>query len=445
MNAITTWARDEAAPSVDLPVFTRLLPSLLSLLMLLPATLLLEYRREMGMLVPLLWLQSLVLAMGAASLAVAAHGRLGPWEGRVAPGVARRRVRHLLLRDLARMGAIGLAGPLVLAAVLDWQASELRVLVGVAALLSASLCGGLLLSLAWQGRAPRVLVLPALLVVGALTVPDVIESLSHGDPLQSLAIVACAGLLWSWLLSRRALAVCAPPWPRPSLMAWWRRSWAHRVWLRVPSRVGATEHKRIGASPLALFIWTPQLMMQSAHMDLLSWGQAYSEAKPIMGYGLWLLAIGILGSTSLVAPPLQWRHRLAPGALTAQRWARRLVLGSMLTFVAILSCGFGLASLVNKLPFWPVDASAWLSAIGDMLLVISFLVWQRGRRNTWKDGLLIVLAVSLISVALLAGLTWLGLTPQRGPVWLLIQLALVVPLLLAAIRAWAQQDLNAMA
>lgn len=444
MNAVATWARADGRPATDLPVFTQLLPGLLSLLMLLPATLLLQYRREMGMLVPLLWLQSLVLAIGAGSLAATAHAHLGPWESRVAPAAARERIRRRLLRDLWRMGAIGLAGPLVLAAVLDWQAGEVRVLAGVAALLSASLCGGLVLSLSWQGRAPRMLVLPALLLVALLTRPDVIQAVSRGEPLQSLAILACASLLWGWLLSRRALAACAPPLPWPSL-AWWRRCWAHRVWRVVPARTGADGSKRFVGSPLILMIWVPQLLRDGAHIEWLSWGQSYIELKVVVGYGLWLLAICVLAGASLIAPPLQWRHRLAPGGLTARRWALRLVLGSMLTFAGVLSVGLGFAALFNKLPFWPLDASAWLSAMGDVLLAMSFVAWRRGLRNTGRKVVLAAVVLGMAAPLLLAALTWLGLTPQRGPVWLLIQLALIVPLTWAAIRAWAQQDLNALA
>lgn len=447
MNAFATSAQD-ASPRIDLPVFTRLLPGLTSLLMLAPAALAYEFRGKLdGVAVALLWVQAQLLAIGAIWLVAAAHERLRPWEQRIAPSTARERVRSQLLLDLAWLAGIGLAGPLVMAAVLDHQAGALRVLPGALALLSAALCGGLVLSLAWQGRAPRGLMLPALAVLASLTLPDVVRAISHGDVLQSLAIVGCAGLMCGWMRSPGALSARARPWPRPrldGLRGWWRRNWLHRLWRSVPHRTGAGESKR-GSPPLWLLIWAPQFMTHGSRLEWLSWGQSYSDPSALLGYGLWLLGLGAVVAISLIAPPVHWRLRLAPGGLTARRWARRLVLVSLLTLAALFSVGLALAALTNKLPWWPVDATAWLSLMGDVGMVASLVAWQRGRRNRYGDALLGGAALALAALAVLVTLTWLGLTPERGPVWLLIQMALTVVLARAAIRAWAQQDLNAMA
>ena len=135
MNAVIAEARRET-PLALLPVFTRMLPGAVSASALAAATMALEMRGPAAqMLVPLLWVQILLLALGAMSLVATAHQRLRPWEGRVAPAAAGERVRRQLLVDLGWMGAIALAGPGALAAVLDWQTGELRLLPGVAAVL----------------------------------------------------------------------------------------------------------------------------------------------------------------------------------------------------------------------------------------------------------------------------------------------------------------------
>jgi hypothetical protein len=444
MTALARWASDDRHPRGDVPVLTRLLPAMVSLIALLPASLALQYGTDMGMLVPLLWLQALLLAFGGAALVTAAHTRLAPWESRAAPASARERVRTQLLSNLGLMIAIALPGPLALAAVLDWQARELRVLAGVPALLSAALSAGLVLSLSWQGRASRALALPALLLLALLAGSGAVRAVSRGELLQSLTILGCAGLLWCWLLSRRALAACAPPWPQPRPSAWWQRRWAHRVWRTVPVRTGANDYRRIGPWQLVFMMWfLPQFRMHASHMEWLSWGQAYTHAHQIAAFGASLLAIGVFAIVSLIAPPLHWRQRLAPGGAAAQRWACRLVLGSLLAYAGLVSVAMAMAAWTNRLPFWPVDASAWLSCMGDVLLVTSLVALRRGQGNTAKDSLLIVAGLALAASAALAGLAWLGVTPQRGAVWLLIQAALIVPMTCAAIRAWSRQDLHA--
>ncbi|MDR7335023.1 hypothetical protein [Roseateles asaccharophilus] len=440
----------DAPPTSDLPFFTRLLPGLTSLLMLAPTMLAYEFRGKLdGVAVALLWVQTQLLAICAIWLVAAAHESLRPWEQRVAPSTARERVRSQLLRDLAWLAGTGLAGPIAMAGVLDHQAGVLRLLPGALALLMAALCGGLALSLSWQGRATRGLMLPALAVLASLTMPGVVRAISLSDALQSLAIIGCSGLLlWGWMRSPRALSACAHPWPRPrlyGLQVWWRRTWSHRLWRTVPSRTSAGEYKRSGMSPLWLLIWAPQFMTHGGRLEWLSWGQSYDHLYAMLGYGVWLLGLGVAFGMPLVAPPLHWRLRLAPGGLTARRWARHLVLGSMLAVAVLLSAGLGLAAMTNKLPFWPVDASAWLSAMGDLLLVVSLAAWRWGRHCRVRDALLGGAALALAAPATLVTLTWLGLTPERGPVWLLIQLSLTVCMTRAAIRAWAQQDLNAMA
>lgn len=441
MNAVIAEARRET-PLALLPVFTRMLPGAVSASALAAATMALEMRGPAAqMLVPLLWVQILLLALGAMSLVATAHQRLRPWEGRVAPAAAGERVRRQLLLDLGWMSAIALAGPWALAAVLDWQTGELRLLPGVAAMLSAGLCGGVVLGLGRWGRAPRVLIAPALLVLASLAQPGVIRVLSGGDVLQSLALLACAGLLWAALMSPRSLAARARPLPRLQPMAWWRRRWAHRMWSFVAER----SEGRKGASLWLLWIWLYQPVSHADRLEWLSWGRDYSHPYAALGYGVGLLLIGAIAGSRLIAPPVHWRHRIAPGGFTVQRWALRLVLGSMLFYAGFFGVGVGLGVLIMGVAFWPVHAAVLVSGIGDLLLATSAAAWLRGRRGATKQRVLIGVALVLAAPLLLSLLIWMGLTPQRGPVWLLLQLALTALFARAAIRAWARRDLNTMA
>lgn len=441
MSAATASARREI-PLALLPVFTRMLPCVVSASALAAATMAWEMRGPAAqMLVPLLWVQILLLALGALSLVTTAHERLRPWEARVAPAAARDRVRRQLLLDLGWMGAIALAGPWALAAVLDWQKGELRLLPGVAAVLSAGLCGGVVLGLSRWGRAQRVLIVPALMVLASLAQPDVIRALCEGDVLQSLALLAFACLLWAALMSPGVLAARARPLPRLQPLAWWRRRWAHRMWSFVAER----SEGRKGMSFWPLLFWLYQPVSQADHLDWLSWGRDYSHPYAALGYGVGLLLFGAIAGSRLIAPPVHWRHRIAPGGFSVQRWAQRLVLGSMLFYVGFFSVGVGLGLLRNGWAFWPVQAAVLLSGIGDLLLATSAAAWLRGRRGTKKQRVLIGVALVLAAPTLLSLLIWTGLTPQRGPVWVLLQLALTAFFARAAIRAWALRDLNTMA
>jgi hypothetical protein len=430
-----------ALPPGDAPVFTQLLLGFCSVLTLAPAALAYEFPGQLDSArVALLWVQTVLLAFGSASLAKVAGERLRPWEGRVAPLAARRRVRDRLLRDLLWMGAIGLAGPAVLGAVLAWQSAALGPLLGVLAVLCAGGVAGLAIGLAWQGRLPRLLLLPAGLVLLLLLLaqPAVVRSLSAGDAHTALPVLAGLAVMGAWLVSPQALRVCAAPWPVPHPKAWLRR-FLGSVWRTVPY-AGSQGPSAVRELPFTVFIFLPQLQIHAERLHWLAWGQRFDDVYAALGYGLWMLALGIFASAGLIAPRLHWRHRLAPGGLTAQRWGRQLVLGSLLFLLT--SLGLGLALGYVSRPFAP---SVWASALGDMLLAASAAAWLLGRRGSRKDGLWIVLGLGLGGVAVIAVPLGLGLTPQRGAPWLALQLALTVPMTLAAVRAWGRRDLNQVA
>ncbi|RZJ08716.1 MAG: hypothetical protein EOP39_13260 [Rubrivivax sp.] len=82
--------------------------------------------------------------------------------------------------------------------------------------------------------------------------------------------------------------------------------------------------------------------------------------------------------------------------------------------------------------------------MGDVLLASSVLQWlQGGRLKGWR-AVAAMAVTPLLAALLMYILLWLGVTPQRGPVWLVLQLALVVPATIAAIRRWSDRDLNEM-
>lgn len=434
-----------ALPWPDLPFVTCALPAAGSLLLLIAAGFAILAPLDVGLAVPLLWMQALLLAYGANRIAAVAHGRLLPWERRVAPLGSRELVRAWLLNRLGQLGGLGIAGPLALGVVLDAHAGELRALPGVAALLVASLSGGLVLGLGWCGRAPRWLVIPAAGVLALLLRPGGVEAVARGEPLVSVLVIGAAGLAGAALLRVDALRVVAPPLPRPRLPTRWRRTWATNWlfrWRGVPLRNAAGE-PWIGhnAAAAMAFVLQPQAGLIAHRMGWLAWGQPLDNVGAVAGYGLCLLVLGTAAALHLMAPPLHWRHRLAPRGMTARRWARRLVVGSLLTYAPA-----GLLMLYIWLRRDPgVDAGFWASVLGDLLLAGAVALWSRGCSDGLLDNLRRLLGAALAAVAVLCGLNALGITPQRGGVWLLVQAVLVAVMTGLALRAWAQRDINALA
>lgn len=429
----------------DLPLLTRLLPGLVSAVALLPASLALEFHGAASVLLPLLIIQGTLLALGAGVLAVAAHDRLRHWESRAAPLGARDRVRAGLLGDVWRMGAIAAAGPLVLAFMLAWRGDGWASLCSALAVPATCLCSGLVAALSWHGRAPRLLLVPALAMLFVLL--GLPREGAFGGGWQLVAAAAGTALLWRWLSSPGALAALAPPLPWPRPMAWLRRTTVYQTW-RVTSGLDPTAPVRQPSQRYRFWVmllplmWLPQLLGQADRMRWFSWGHAYDGVHGGAIYGGCMLLISLTAAHCYVAPPLHWRLRLAPGGMNAQRWATRMVLASMGAAVALFTVALALVVLFRASGSQYVSAGAWLSLMGDVLLGSSFLRWQLGRRSTVWARVLMMLAVPVLPALLLYGLLWLGLTPQRGAVWLALQLALTVPLTLAAIRVWGRRDLN---
>lgn len=452
MMTLATTTPDGEPQAFGLPLMTRLLPGLVSAVALLPASLALQFRGAAMALLPLLIIQGTLLALGAGALAVAAHDRLRQWERRAAPRGARDRVCAGLLGDVWRMGAIAAAGPLALALMLAWRGDGWAPVFGALAVPVICLCSGLVAALSWHGRAPRLLLVPAL--AGLAVLLGLPREGVFGGGWQLVAAVACAALLWHWLMSPRALAVQAPPLPWPRPFAWLRRTAAYQTW-RVSSGLEATAPVRQSndryrfVGMLLPLIWLPQLVGQADRMRWLSWGQAYRDLGDCALYGGCMLLACVISAGCRFAPPLHWRLRLAPRGMSPQRWALRMVLGSMAAAVALFTGALALVVLLGASGSPYVTAGNWLLLMGDVLLASSLMFCLAGLRGLrlsgWRAGLLVllfVLAIPGLPALVLYGLLAVGVTPQRGAVWLALQLALTVPLTLAAIRVWGRRDLN---
>ncbi|MFG6416717.1 hypothetical protein ACG02S_22730 [Roseateles sp. DC23W] len=434
-----------ALPWPDLPFVTCGLPAAGSLLVLIAAGLAILAPRHVGIAFPLLWGQALLLAYGANRSAAVAHERLLPWERRVAPLGSREVVRGWLLSRLGQLGGLGAAGPLALGVVLDAHAGEVQTLPGVAALLAASLCGGLVLGLGWCGRAPRWLVVPAAGVLALLLRPSGVEAVVRGEPLVSLLVIGAAGLAGAALVRADALRVVASPLPRPRLPARWRRNWLTNWlfhWRSLPMRNAAGEPLvRHTVAAAVGFFFQSQVLLIAHRMGWLAWGQPFGDVVTVACGGLCLFILATAAALHLSAPSLHWRHRLAPRGLTTRRWVRQLVWGSLLTYAPA-----GLLMLTIWLRRDPaVDAGFWASVLGDLMLTSSVALWSRGCSDGLLDNLRRLLGAALAAVAMLCGLNALGLTPQRGAVWLMVQAGLVGVMTILALRAWARRDINALA
>ncbi|HEY9109496.1 MAG TPA: hypothetical protein VIN58_22700 [Roseateles sp.] len=454
MNAAQRVMPGDAPPVFEWPVLLALLPGIVSAVAALMGMVSLEWPLRIGT-VPavLLHLQGSLLALAAGALAEGVEERLRGWEGRAAPCRARDRIRASLRRWLAGLLTVGLAGPLILAAVLACQAGSAQPLLGSLAVLAASTAAGLCLVLGWRGRLPRgVMIAAAALLLALLIERRAVEAVS-GDGLLAALALGLAGLgFWRAALAKQALAACVAPMPVPRLGPWWRRFWTLSGWERVPEftlyRTMSGWAWRPSTSSIVWMslAWLPQGFIQRHHVSWLDWGESYEHMLAAAGFGAWLLLMAVLARACQIAPALNWRRRLAPRGLTAERWATQLVLGSMLTVSLSLTLLIALSALANA---WttgqPFSVLPCLSALGDVVLASAWMAYVRGRDDSSMIGFVRLLAACLAAVALLAVLPWLGVIPRRGPLWLGVELALGVVLGRAAIRVWAKRDLNALA
>lgn len=370
---------------------TLLMPSMLSFLgALLGWALAWAGVRSVAMLGIVMVLQALLMLMGAAVISGVHAAALARWQRRVAPSAALQRVRQASRRLLGQLAARGIVGPLLM-----------------------------LVGLAWLQPGWDLLAMAAgvLLAVGA----TVAAGAALGERLHR-----------SWGSPAGTRLRARPTWRWPS--GWW-------CWRRVPTWQQVDLRDPGGVLWVACLL-VPQALVQASRWSSLAWGTAYTSGWDIALAGLWMLALGVFVHTAVIGPPLHWRARLAPGGLSAGRWARRMVAGSLLNAAACVSVALAISIAVSKPELRAVQLTAWAPVMGDVLLAMAWSLWLRGRRNSsWRQGLG---SLSLgVAAVLLAGLArGLGLALQRGAVLLTLELALALVFAVAAQRAWARQDLN---
>lgn len=446
MKSTSLLAPDEKPEGPDMAAAVPLvLPGVVSACCVLMALLSLAGLQPGARALPwLAWLQTALLMVAGGVQAAVAHGRLSHWEDRVAPVRALARVRADLLRRLRHNALAGLGGPLLLALVVGWQDGDARPMVAALAAPGLGLASGFCVVSAWLGRAPRWLLPPALAsVLVLLGLPD---ALVKSGALALLAGAFAAGALWLGVLAPQALAVRGPALALPTLGAWWRRVGAYRRWAQVPFLRTA---KTSGAAGNGLSAWfplvicMPQFAVKPQGLRYLAWGEAYTPEYAAATYAVWLTVLACLGYGWLVAPRLHWRYRLIPTGLAPLRWARRLVLGSMLAGVLLVSLGIALSLLGSWVFSKPSYAHAWPAAASDVALAIAFAAWLRARHEhrLWLVAVL-MLGFGLAVAGVVTVLLQLGWAPQRTGLNLLLQWAVVLPLTWAAIRAWSRRDLN---
>lgn len=370
---------------------TLLMPSLLSFLgALLGWALAWAGVRSVAMLGIVMMLQALLMLSGAAVISGVHAAAAARWRRRVAPSAALQRVRMASRRMLRQLAARGVAGPLLMLVGLAWLQPGWDLL---------AMAAGVLLAVAATVLAGRAL----------------------GEWLQRQVLppaVARLQLPRTWR------------WP----VGWWR-------WRRVPTWQQVDLRHPSGALWVACLL-VPQALVQAAHWRFHAWGAAYTSGWDIAFAGLWMLVLGVFVHTAVIGPPLHWRARLAPGGLSAGRWARRMVAGSLLNAAVCVSVALAISMAVSKPDLRAVQLSAWAPVIGDVLLAMAWSLWLRGARNSsWRQGLgSLSLGLAAVLVAGLARV--LGLALQRGPALLAAELALALVFAVAAQRAWARQDLN---
>jgi hypothetical protein len=458
-TSVSSWWRDlgfEDGPA-DIALIG---PLLLSLFMLLVASA--GVHVPVGLLLAALAAQAAVLAISAASATAAACANAAQWAGRVAPSRAGQRARARMWRQLRLTGALGVTGPLVLAAA--WQSPRLTapalpgaaVAASLCLLLAAQLLGGWC-GMAWRGRAPRAVLFGwPLLGLALYGLGPVWRGLMTW-PVGSVLVIA--GVAWGWQQLVRQ-------WLRPCLL--WAGVRRHRTvpevelaqrrrqqgWHWLPFRdqikpdLGndsalpeALRRLLRAPRPLVMFMVLPQAITQHTLWTNQAWGLAVHGAG-VWAYSAWLAGLNVIVANCLLHPGLHWRRLLAPGGFSKRGWAWRMLGRSLLAALVVLTTLVAAVWWSSPAAELPLQLATWPTVAGDICLAGSFAMWMRGLRNELLWVLACSLALGLAALITTAGLAALGWPLVRGGTWLGVQLLLSLLMCGAAVRVWAGRDLN---
>lgn len=464
MNASTNWPLRRPFDGLS---WTALLPVLLATLtcLLLSSSIGLgdagHVFLEFG-----LAIQALALACSGATLALQADAQLQAWERRCAPAASRSRVLQRLRVALLSCLGLGLLGPLSLVLATEWRDQlplllRYKALFGASLLMLLALLAGASAALAWQGRAPRILLLTPLPLIAGLLMIESVWPLLPASPLVliGLALVGIAGGSWRWLGDAGALHAVGSrrlgdAWLAPWLALW--RSLRPR-WQSLPFEDQLPEtsspqypltvslQPRPGPLPnwsLSLLIGAQGLLFHRA-ADFLPWGSVW-QGESLWRHAVWLGLLVLMASLALASSDLHWRRSLAPGAARRGRFGLGVLAcslgrwGLLLTALALLACVVAL--------YEPDAAETLLVALPavavDLVLATAVAACLRGWRNHRIAVLLGSLAFGLLSWGVLQLAVQLGWSPTRGPELLAGEALIALLLGLLALRLWARYDLG---
>lgn len=393
-------------------------------------------------------LQAVMLALAAAMSTSAAAIWSASWQRRVAPSRGAVQVRQRLWRQLAVSAGLGLCGPLALAfhAEVSTSYSLARVpqmLLAVLAMLLAAQALGGWCGLAWRGRAGRWVLLGWVVLVPALGWQRALREGLLAWPALSLLVVLLLALGW-WVLRQRLVQ--------------------HRQhWAGVPVSGAAQSAFR----PAQVWQWLPfagedtegrdgrwaEISAWRRLVSLLLWAlaatawryqvwQAQVQGVGMATYAGWMALLTGLAGCLLLHPAVHWRRRLAPGGLTPQQWARRMLLRSLAGGVLALTVVVGVAVFSTPAPGRLALLGTWATVLGDLCLAYTLAAWMRGRRNDLVGLLLAAALMFGVVLTLSAAAAGMGLPLVRGAGWLAVELALAAALGWAAVRRWADRNMG---
>lgn len=414
-----------------------------------------------GAVTAVLGIQAVLLALVAAGSVSSALVWMDRWAARAAPSRGAQRARSRMARQLAVVGGVGLAGPLALGlnaaigqrlSLADVPGALLSVLVVLAAAQLLGACCGL----AWRGQAGRWVMGGWLVLALAVALMGPLRQALAAWP--ALAVGAVAGLALAWRAFAQRLrrsrvwrgvpvfqpaATTAPP--------------AREGWQQLPyADTDANGHGRhlvvgnvLWRSSFVPIVYLPgmltlQFLMNPKLWALQAWGMPV-QGLGLFGYAGWMMLLMVFAGNGLVHPGLHWRRRLAPGGLQPRGWAWRLLAGSLMVGVGWLTLVVALAVALKPPEGRGLMLGTWPVVLGDLALCYAAAAWVRGWRNH-QVSLFIGVLLMFVSVLAVSSALWaLGMPLVRGGGWLLTELLLAALLGVAAVRRWAQRDLNALA
>lgn len=393
-------------------------------------------RPEPGILATLLLVQMALLAGACSAPASQAARDSRIWRDRVAPRTFTRQVHRAWREHAVVLLALGLVGPVVVAArSVDMGAVGLACWALALPIWGAAL--GTLAAWAWSGSLPAAALALGPVLAGSALAMGATRS-AWLDATGPAAASLGAGLLmlaWVWRATHRL----QPRWPGVApLLARWR----HRRGAGMPRWRWATlafDDQRGSETGGAQRLWAqyvPFLLLGFSGAGPLT----ALMARDIAGSTLLHLALyaGYLltyAMTGLVVRVTHWRLQLAPRGLQPNAQVARMLVDSTLFLWATTLGVIGFHAWRQDLPVATLALPACRAGL-DAALCVGLAAWLRGLSNRSVMTMLALLGIT----AALGGVLWLlhaqDLVLRRDAGFLAGQAAFAVLLMGLATRAW---------